>query len=326
MQLKQLDSLIVDVLMDNQSDNYSTKWDFVSPEFNNVIRSGVTELSGANLCCAQLGLSLMLTATVDGRSRKLLFDAGPEGALLVRNCKNLGVRLDDVEAIAISHGHWDHMGALIAMLDKIAVNGRRVPCFVNPGMFLERGARLSTGAVAPFELVPSTIELSHHGAEVVSDPDAKNLLDDSFYLSGEIPRVTAFEKGRVDHMCRENSSVPWRSDPLLLDERYLVAHVRNRGLIVFSSCSHAGIINVLHDIRTVFGTTPIYCVFGGLHLVGALEAIIPDTVEAMKEFAPSKIAPAHCSGWRAQNALINAFGEDIVQPSAVGNRYTFSAG
>src|SRR4051812_45874892 len=112
MQLKQLDSLVIDVLMDNQSDNYSSKWDHVSAEFKNVIDAGATELSGATLCCAQLGLSLLLTATVDGRERKMLFDAGPEGSVLVRNCKNLGVRLTDIEAIAISHGHWDHMGAL----------------------------------------------------------------------------------------------------------------------------------------------------------------------------------------------------------------------
>lgn len=324
MQLKQLDSLVIDVLMDNQSDNYSSKWTQVSPEFKNIIDAGAEHISGATLCCAQLGLSLLLTATVDGRQRKLLFDAGPEGAMLVRNCKNLGVTLTDVEAIAISHGHWDHMGALIAMLNEIS-HGRRVPVYVNPGMFLERGALLADGKVAPFERVPSTLEISRHGGEVVSDASERYLLDDAFYYSGEIPRVTPFERGRTDHMCRENRETPWRSDPLLMDERYLVAHVRGKGLVIFSSCSHAGIINVLSNVRTVFGTTPIFCVFGGLHLVGSLEAIIPDTVQAMKEFSPTHVVPAHCSGFRATNALINAFGEQVVQPSAVGNRYTFSA-
>jgi 7,8-dihydropterin-6-yl-methyl-4-(beta-D-ribofuranosyl)aminobenzene 5'-phosphate synthase len=107
-----------------------------------------------------------------------------------------------------------------------------------------------------------------------------------------------------------------------MDERYLVAKLAGRGLVVFSSCSHAGIINVLHDVRTVFGDTKIHCVFGGLHLVGTLESIIPDTVSALKEFAPTMIVPAHCTGFRAQNALLNAFGAQVVQPSAVGNRYT----
>jgi 7,8-dihydropterin-6-yl-methyl-4-(beta-D-ribofuranosyl)aminobenzene 5'-phosphate synthase len=190
-------------------------------------------------------------------------------------------------------------------------------------MFLERGALLADGKIAPFQHVPSTLEISRHGGEVVSDPSECYLLDDAFYLSGEIPRVTSFEKGRVDHMCRENSTTAWRPDPLLMDERYLVANVRDKGLVVFSSCSHAGVINVLENVRTVFGAVPIFCVFGGLHLVGSLEAIIPDTVAALKTFNPTHVVPAHCSGFRATNALINGFGMDAVQPSAVGNKYTF---
>lgn len=56
----------------------------------------------------------------------LLFDAGPEAAVFLRNCENLGVTLDDVEEVAISHGHWDHMGALLGVMKKITAGGRRV--------------------------------------------------------------------------------------------------------------------------------------------------------------------------------------------------------
>lgn len=321
--LRPLDTLIVDVLLDNLTDSYSSKPDHVSPEFNNVIDAGVKELSGTTLCCAQLGLSLMLTGYAGDKRHKLLFDAGPEGAIFVRNCKDLGVALDDVEEIAISHGHWDHMGALTSALDEITRGKRKVPCHVNPDMFLERGAKLSDGRVAPFEKVPSPQVLAEHGAEVVNAGEERLLLDGFFYLSGEIPRVTSFEKGRVDHLCRDAQDKPWRPDPLLIDERYLAASVRDKGLIVFSACSHAGIINVLHDLRATFDDAPVYGVFGGLHLVGSLEKIIPETVENLKTFNPKQIVPAHCSGWRAVHALLNAFGETVVVPSAVGSRYTF---
>ncbi|HEY9784747.1 MAG TPA: MBL fold metallo-hydrolase [Candidatus Obscuribacterales bacterium] len=321
--LKPLEKLTVDVLMDNQSDNYSSKPPHVIPEFNNVFRAGARELSGATLCCAQLGLSLMLTGHIGSQRHKLLFDAGPEGSLLVRNCKNLGVVLSDVEAIAVSHGHWDHMGALTEMLDEITRGGKRVPCHVNDDMFVERGVRLIDGRVMPFQSVPSPAVLEKHGADVVSNRQERLLLDGFFYLSGEIPRVTSFEKGRIDHLCRENQESEWRPDPFLMDERYLAANLKDRGLIIFSACSHAGIINVLHHARDTFGSTPIYAIFGGLHLVGALEKIIPDTVQAMKEFSPKQVVPAHCSGWRAVHALINEFGENIVVPSAVGSRYVF---
>lgn len=322
--LRELDSLVIDVLIDNQSDSLSSRPAHVSPEMSNAVAAGATELSGENLCCAQLGLSVMLTAQAGNERRKLLFDAGPEGPIFVRNCHNLGVTLDDVDAVAVSHGHWDHMGALTAALAEITRGRRTVPCHVNPGMFRERAGRLRGGAVVPYQKVPSPQTLAAHGAEVINAFEERLLLDDCFYLSGEIPRVTSFEKGRQDHLWRPAPEMPWEPDPLILDERYLAASVRGKGLIVLTSCSHAGVVNVLHDVRRKFPAAPIYGLLGGLHLVGeAPERIIPDTVEHLKSFAPRQIMPAHCSGWRAVHALLNAFGESVVAPSAVGNRYHF---
>jgi len=321
--LQALDKLVVEVLVDNTSDSYSTKPDHVSPEFTNVIDAGAKEISGATLCCAQLGLSLMLTGHAGSKQHKVLFDAGPEGETFLRNCKDLGVALSDVEEIVVSHGHWDHTGALVSALSKITANKKDVPCHVNPGMFVERGVRLKDGRVVPFEKVPSVKELTGLKAKVVNDANERNLLDDFFYVSGEIARTTSFEKGRQDHLCREAEDKPWVPDPLLMDERYLAVLLRDKGLIIFSACSHAGIINVLRAATKTFGNTPIYAVFGGLHLVGALEKIIPETVENLKTFNLKQIIPGHCTGWRAVHALLNAFGESIVVPSAVGSRYTF---
>jgi 7,8-dihydropterin-6-yl-methyl-4-(beta-D-ribofuranosyl)aminobenzene 5'-phosphate synthase len=323
--LQQLDKLVVDVLVDNVTDSYSSKQSFIRSEFQNVADAGARELSGTTLCCAQLGLSLLLTGYADGKVHKLLFDAGPEGAMFVRNCKNLGIALDEVEEIAITHGHWDHMGGLTAALDEITGGGtRKVRCHVNQDMFLERGAKLSDGRIVPFEVVPSPQILSQHGAIVINDPHERTLLDDFFYVSGQIPRVTSFEKGRIDHMARDSHNGPWRSDPELIDERYVAVNLRDKGLAVFSACSHAGIINVLRDAKNVFPNTSFFCVFGGLHLVGSLEQIIAETIDNLKTFEPKQIVPAHCTGWRALCALVNAFGEPIVAPSQVGSRYTYS--
>jgi 7,8-dihydropterin-6-yl-methyl-4-(beta-D-ribofuranosyl)aminobenzene 5'-phosphate synthase len=323
--LRTLDSLQVDVLLDNATDGWIAKPHHVGSEFDNVTRAGMTELSGPTLCCAQLGLSLMLSGQAGGRRCKLLFDAGPEGSILLRNCRNLGVMLEDVDAVAISHGHWDHMGALLPALDAITRGRRRrVACHVNAGMFVERGARLPSGHIVPFEKVPSPEAIAAHCGDVVNRAEARFLLDDCFYLSGEIPRVSSFEKGRPDHLRRSGSGGDWESDPLLLDERYVAARVAGKGLFVFSSCSHAGVVNVLHDLRGSFPDVPIYGVFGGLHLVGeGPEKIIPDTVAALGEFKLSEIVPAHCTGWKALHALLNAFGESTVAPSVVGNRYQY---
>jgi 7,8-dihydropterin-6-yl-methyl-4-(beta-D-ribofuranosyl)aminobenzene 5'-phosphate synthase len=104
----------------------------------------------------------------------------------------------------------------------------------------------------------------------------------------------------------------------------VAVYVRDKGLIVFSSCSHAGIINVLLHTRQVFAGIPLYGVLGGLHLAGAaMERLIPDTVAHLRQFALQQIMPAHCTGWRALYALVQAFGEAVVTPCAVGSRFRF---
>jgi 7,8-dihydropterin-6-yl-methyl-4-(beta-D-ribofuranosyl)aminobenzene 5'-phosphate synthase len=192
-------------------------------------------------------------------------------------------------------------------------------------MFLERGAQLTNGQVAPFEPVPSPEALAARGAQVVNSESARLLLNGHFYLSGEIPRVSSFEKGRPDHLCRASADQPWIPDPLIMDERYIAVHVRNKGLIVFSACSHAGVVNVMTHAREMFSDVPLYGVFGGLHLSGAaMEKLIPDTIAHLRPFGLQQMMPAHCTGWRALYALLQAYGESVVTPSAVGSRFTFS--
>jgi 7,8-dihydropterin-6-yl-methyl-4-(beta-D-ribofuranosyl)aminobenzene 5'-phosphate synthase len=162
------------------------------------------------------------------------------------------------------------------------------------------------------------------GGRVVNDGEARLLFDDMFYLSGEIPRVTSYEKGLPGHYKRNADDTDWEPDPLLLDERFLAVNIRDKGIIVFSACSHAGIVNVLTRARELFDPTPLYGVMGGFHLAGATcEKIIPDTVEDLKTFDLKLIVPGHCTGWRAVHALLNAFGEEVVVPSAVGRLHEF---
>jgi len=319
-----LDSVDVAVLTDDVSDNYVSKTRFAVSEFANVVLSGARVISGEALLCANLGFGLRLVSNAGGQRHTLLFETGPEAAIFIRNCTALGVGFGEIEAIAITHGHWDHMAALPATIDRIIQQGGRVTVHVNPGMFNERAIRLSSGKIVPVANVPLPSELDRRGAIVVNNAEDRLLLDGHFYYSGEIPRVSAFEKGRDDHFCRKNPEARWEPDPLLLDERLLAAKVRGLGLIVFSSCSHAGIVNVCRHVRALFPDVPIHTVMGGLHLGGVMERNIPDTVEALRPFDIGHIITGHCTGWRALHALANAFGEAVSQ-SAVGTTYTFSA-
>lgn len=74
----------------------------------------------------------------------------------------------------------------------------------------------------------------------------------------------------------------------------------------------------------VFGDMPLHAVMGGFHLSGQqIEEIIPDTINDMKGFGLKRIVPAHCTGWRAVGALVQAFGEECIVPSAVGRQFVF---
>jgi 7,8-dihydropterin-6-yl-methyl-4-(beta-D-ribofuranosyl)aminobenzene 5'-phosphate synthase len=321
-----LDSLTVDVITDNVSDTYASKPAFAVSEMASILLAGAKEISGETLLVANLGYGLRLRSRLGDREHVILFDTGTEGVAFIRNCRNLAIDLGEVEDIAVTHGHWDHMGALPAALDAIvARRGRNsVSVHVNPGMFNERGVLLKDGTIFPAARVPTPAQMEARGARVVNDGKARLLLDGHFYYSGEIPRVSAFEKGREDHLCRSDNEEEWRPDPFLMDERMLIVNVRDLGLIVFSACSHAGIVNVCTETRRLFPDTPIHAVMGGLHLGGVMEHLIPETVEALKPFDVRYFITGHCTGWRALHALANAYGDRVSQ-SAVGTTYKFDA-
>lgn len=324
MPARPVDHCEVVVLVDNVTDILSSLPPSVTGEVANVFRAGATELSGRCLCCAHFGLSLVITATRGDTRNTLLFDTGPEGGTLARNGARLGVDFGTVGAVVFSHGHWDHVGGIITALDLIGGGngGRPVPLHVNDGMFVRRGMRTPDGKVLPFEAVADKDDLRRAGGAIVSDPQARSLLDDMFYLSGEIPRVTPYETGFPPHM--RDTGTGWEPDPLIMDERYLCVHVRDKGVIVFTACSHAGVVNVLRDAARRFAPVPLFGVMGGFHLSGAAcEAIIPQTVEDLKGFGLQMLVPGHCTGWRAVHRLVDAFGEERVIPSAVGRTHHF---
>jgi 7,8-dihydropterin-6-yl-methyl-4-(beta-D-ribofuranosyl)aminobenzene 5'-phosphate synthase len=324
--LTTVDVLEVTVLVDNVTDSLSTVPKDVTNEVPVLMKKGSLKVSaGEYRCCAHHGLSLVITVRAGGDTQTLIFDAGPEAYTVTRNGALLKVPFGAAGAVVLSHGHWDHAGGLIeAVRQVVAANGGgRVECHVNPGMFVPRG-NSRHGGVLPQKNVPSPKELTDAGASVVNRPEPRLLLENLFYLSGEIPRLTPYERGLPGHMKLAADGKTWEPDPWIMDERYVAAHVKGKGVVVFTACSHAGVINVLKDARSIFGDVPLHAVMGGFHLSGAqIEDIIPDTVRDMQTFGLKRIVPAHCTGWRAVHALANVYGDDVLVPAAVGRQFAF---
>jgi 7,8-dihydropterin-6-yl-methyl-4-(beta-D-ribofuranosyl)aminobenzene 5'-phosphate synthase len=322
--LQQVDRLDIQVLVDNVTDTLSSTPAFVTRELALLRGRGLRIMAGGSMCCANHGLALVITAHGPSGPRTLLFDGGPVDFAVERNGVRLGIDFAAIGAVMLSHGHWDHAGGIPRAFGMIgqANGGRAVPLYLHPGMFRPRGALQPDGGVLPMEPIPAPEDWALLGAEPVVTTTSLTCLDDTFFISGEIPRITAYEKGLVGQVCRPSDGAGWTPDPLVTDERFLAVHVRGKGLVVFSACSHAGIVNVMHHAAAIFPGVKPHAVMGGFHLSGPTEAIIAETVRDLGTFGLDLMIPAHCTGWRALNALERAYGEKVVVPSAVGKRFS----
>ncbi len=319
-QLAPVDSLTIDVLVDNHSDALSSVAPGITSEWQRARNAGHAELSGDGHCCANHGLSLVVTARRGATTRRVLFDAGPAAASIDYNSDRLDLDLPQTDAVVLSHGHWDHAGGLPAALRQIrGTSDKRVPVYCHPEMWHQRALPLPDGSLFPIKPIPTREELTEAGGDVVVTTEEQLILDDMFYVSDEIARRTDYELGFPGHMRRLGDDQPWEPDPQLLDERYLAVDVAGLGPVVFSACSHAGIVNVQRDAADRFGQ-PIYALCGGFHLSGGNEKIIGATVDDLANADVAVLLPGHCTGWRAVAALDAAMPDGRVTPLAVGMR------
>jgi len=318
--LDPVDQLEFHVLIDNVTDSLSSAPSNVTLEWSALMRAGMRQMSGKCQCCANHGLALVVTATRGAVKHTVLFDAGPVEFAVEYNGTRLGIDFGGVEAVVLSHGHWDHAGGLPMAFDLISAanGGRPIPCYLHPGMFRQRALPLPRGELLPIQEIPSPDELAAKGALPILTTEPQRFLDEMFFVSGEIPRVTSYEKGFPGHKRRSEDGQSWEDDPLIMDERFLAAHVKGKGIVVFTACSHAGVVNVLKHARSCFPSIPLYAITGGFHLSGGNEKIIAESVRDIGTFGLKLIAPGHCTGWRALHALVTAYGDSVVAPSAVG--------
>ncbi|KAF9944089.1 hypothetical protein BGZ70_005057 [Mortierella alpina] len=300
-----------------------------------------------DLCCGAHGLSILVTGVKDGVEHTVLFDTGPHSAIFLENARRLGIKFEKIEVIVLSHWHVDHSGGMIAAVKQChqarqAQGSSSVIVDLHPDRPDERGAALSkpdaSGQLPDVvEYVgwgpdPLPQELQEAGGQISLHDHAHTVCDGFFGVSGVIPRNTSYETGIPSHVRWSNKSGSWSSEPEIMDERYLVARVKSKGIVVLTGCSHAGVINVCQDVKRAFQSDPagdsdghgLFFVVGGFHLAGhSVETRIQETVEDMKVLAPSYLAPGHCSGWRAKAALEQAM-PGRVASLGVGSEFFIS--
>lgn len=318
--LNPVDNLEIFVLMDNISDPFTAshegmRWNEFQYQFG--VRKQEA-MCGADMCRACNGLSLLLRIQRGNQTHTLLFDTGPDQGLAVENAGRLGLDLREVEAIVLSHGHFDHFGGTLSVLD--AIGKRDLPVYVHPELFLPR-AFVKKKMIRVSDILTAE-QVSAHGGKVLEDRHPVTLFDNTVLISGEVPRNTAYETGNYSENRLVNGE--WKKSPDIIDERCLILNLRDKGLCVLTGCGHTGVINAMQHAKQLLNMDKVHFVMGGFHLAGGeYDNRIDPTVTDMRKINPDYIITGHCTGRRAQTELATAFADRHI-PYGVGTVFKFT--
>ena len=246
---------------------------------------------------AEHGLSIL----VEYGDYSLLFDTG-QGISAAHNAEKLGIKLENINEIALSHGHFDHTGGLKHILKNSPKN-----IYTHPDSLAAKYRKLENNGYKPMGLPYTVSELTDLGANFILNRQPVELCP-GMLLTGEIPRKVSFEPTAECHVILEGEQ--YRRD-FLLDDQALVISTSS-GIVVLLGCSHSGIINTLNYARELTNSDKIHTVIGGTHLIEANSERLDSTIKALKDMHIKKIAVSHCTGFKAQMALKQAFGDDFI--------------
>lgn len=238
-----------------------------------------------------------LAVLVETGEHTFLFDTGASPAFL-DNADLLGLDLSKVEAIALSHGHYDHTGGLEAFLERFG--GK--PVWMHPAGFEHKTHLLDA---SHYIGMPQSRKRYEELGTEFRDASLPIWLTRELLLSGEIPRKEGFPEGIAGlGVLKEGIN---SQDPLLDDLSLFIS--LPAGIVVQTGCAHSGVLNILAQASNLLADKPVLGLFGGTHLIALTPEQVQFTLSVLLQSGLQRLGACHCTGEEAATVLAEGFGE-----------------
>jgi 7,8-dihydropterin-6-yl-methyl-4-(beta-D-ribofuranosyl)aminobenzene 5'-phosphate synthase len=309
-----------------------------------VTRIGFPEAAQGKTLESEWGLALHVESRKGSETRRYLLDFGFTPDVYANNVELMKIDLAAVDALIISHGHYDHIGGLMGLLAerratmrkglRLYTGGEDNFChrvlrsvdgsFTNFGPALDRRALRALDVEPVLSEVPVIIEGQAFTTGAIPRTSIEHVLPNSWVAFGVKDGTGCDPNAYMDHHFTADELAGKSEPDQHWHEHATCFNLGDRGLVVLSSCGHAGIINTLRRAQEVTGIDKIYALVGGFHLAPAPDDYLRKVMAELKKIDLEHVLPMHCSGQNFIDLAKQEMPEKLVL-CGTGSSYTFTA-
>lgn len=310
IKIPEAEKIVITVITDNYTDA-------LRPHYK-IARRPVGTTSPLDIILhAEHGLAYHVETIVNTQSHSFLFDFGTDFQGIKKNLQLLNIDLKKIEALALSHDHFDHQAALAELLEANRTDIQQgIPFYVGEQFFVGTYFRFPGGDVASL-LALKREDIEKLGLLEIVEVQSPTPIVPGAYLAGRIERVTEYEQIPPVFVSKRGEQFVQED---FIGEQAIILNAKGKGLVVLSACAHRGIVNTVKHAQKITGIDKIHAVIGGFHLTGAKPEVIQKTISDIKAICPDYIVPTHCTGFEAISAFAWEMPDQFILNTA-GTRY-----